>query len=326
MYKIRDYINISDITERVALLDNINRQIDYSKLEGTSLIKQEDLLEFAATNTIEGDDISLSQAKAFLRNEESLNKAQLEKRWIGIKHASDYIWSERFSFDEENIHQTHRALLREVEMGGGVYKQKINQVGSLVTSHPEDVPLLMTKLYYALLDAKHKEELSVYSIIPFLSEFLAIHPYEDGNGRISRLLSNWLLHDAGYKFTKYVSVSKFLLERKKEYIAALEYRNSSWARKTLSPQDLKPLFIVILDTLIEAAKYAKAISLLKDINIEEFTKEIMKLKEFSFVELRKHIVSSKSDATYKKWIKELLSSKRLTKVGELKNTRYIVNN
>ncbi len=63
----------------------------------------------------------------------------------------------------------------------------------------------------------------------FVYEFLSIHPFQDGNGRLSRLLTNLLLLRAGYRFLLYVSLEQIVEQRKTDYYAALmsaqRYRN-----------------------------------------------------------------------------------------------------
>ena len=71
---------------------------------------------------------------------------------------------------------------------------------------------------------------------------------------------NKMFFDAGFKFTKYVSVSKFLWDEREKYISSLDSRNQRWGAKALRPQDLMPLFEVILDSLLLAAKKALAYS------------------------------------------------------------------
>jgi len=58
-------------------------------------------------------------------------------------------------------------------------------------------------------------------IANFIIQFLKIHPFEDGNGRASRILTNLLLLQTEYGFVKYVSHEKIIEERKKEYYIAL---------------------------------------------------------------------------------------------------------
>jgi len=66
----------------------------------------------------------------------------------------------------------------------------------------------------------------------FLFEFLAIHPFQDGNGRMSRLLTNLLLIQQGYPFTRLVSHEKVIEERKNDYYLALNQSQQTWRTDT----------------------------------------------------------------------------------------------
>jgi Fic family protein len=66
-------------------------------------------------------------------------------------------------------------------------------------------------------------------IIPFaVFDFLCIHPFQDGNGRISRLLTLLLLYHAGYKVGRYISVERIFEDSKEGYYETLEASSSGW--------------------------------------------------------------------------------------------------
>lgn len=62
----------------------------------------------------------------------------------------------------------------------------------------------------------------------FVFDFLCIHPFRDGNGRVSRLLSTLLLQSQGYEVARYVSLERLVEERKEEYYAVLERCSERW--------------------------------------------------------------------------------------------------
>ncbi|MFH1798506.1 MAG: Fic family protein, partial [Candidatus Omnitrophota bacterium] len=71
----------------------------------------------------------------------------------------------------------------------------------------------------------------------FIVEFLKIHPFEDGNGRLSRVLTNLLLLRSGYLFVQYVSHEQLVEKRKDEYYIALRKSQETFktVRETISP-------------------------------------------------------------------------------------------
>lgn len=66
-------------------------------------------------------------------------------------------------------------------------------------------------------------------IIPmFILDFLCIHPFDDGNGRMSRLLTLLLLYRAGYTVGKYISIEKLIEQTKETYHQALQNSSADW--------------------------------------------------------------------------------------------------
>lgn len=326
MFKTSEYLRFGEITAKVMELEQLNRKIDINKLSKISSVNNEIINEFIATNNIEGDVTSFDMAKHFLKQDEILSDNDLEKRWIGIKYASDVIWEKSFSLNMEYLNEAHRALMSKTSTVGGILKQKSNQVGTLITTLPEDVPSEMFNLLSSFMPA-YLNESSVYQVIPFLSEFLAIHPYEDGNGRMSRLLTNKLFYDMGYKFTKYISISKFLWDNKETYIEALESRNRAWERKDIKPEDLIPLFLVVIDSLIAGAKKALAYLNLKKYTKVDFSNVLKKvlMVEMSYSTIIENLMPSNSTSTIKTWIKEILDNGEIVKTGTLRTTKYKVS-
>lgn len=326
MFKKIDYIANYVLITKVLELDNLNRQIDFYKFNDKAT-KLEETREYISTNNIEGDIISESKAKQFTakNSEPSLNEKELFDRWIGIKTASEYLWSNDFTFDLEHIKQLHRHLMQRSPIVGGIYKKKINQVGSLITTHPDDVERDMNELMIEFQSSVISEGYTIFNIVAFISEFLAIHPFEDGNGRMSRMLFNYLIFTSGFKFAKYLSISKFLWERKEEYIAALESRNSAWARKQMTPSDLSPLFHVFLDVLIQAAKQSLELQNRPRLSKENFKKQTTSLRgELSFSDIRVLIKCSNSDSSLKVWLGELVKEDIIKMTGEKKAAKYLL--
>lgn len=137
---------------------------------------------------------------------------------------------------ENHIQQLHRDLLKHVgkdDAHRGRYKTHTNTVvardadGKLIgvvfeTATPSDTPRLMTELlawYRAEKDSKTLHPLLAIAV--FVVTFLAIHPFEDGNGRLSRILTTLLLMQAGYAYVPYSSLESIIEQNKGSYYIAL---------------------------------------------------------------------------------------------------------
>ena len=139
-------------------------------------------------------------------------------------------------FDENHIKQLHQVLLRHSakdERHRGQYKTNSNHVAAFdengtqigivfQTATPFDTPRLMQELVSWVNDERHKAELHPLLIIGvFVVVFLEIHPFQDGNGRLSRVLTSLLLMQAGYAYVPYSSLESLIELNKENYYLGL---------------------------------------------------------------------------------------------------------
>ena len=137
---------------------------------------------------------------------------------------------------ENHIKQLHRDLLQysdKDERHRGEYKTLRNDVGAFdadgkmigivfETATPFDTPQRMTELVAWLNEARELRRLHPLLIIAvFIVVFLAIHPFQDGNGRLSRILTTLLLLQAGYAYVPYSSLESVVENSKEGYYLAL---------------------------------------------------------------------------------------------------------
>jgi Fic family protein len=137
---------------------------------------------------------------------------------------------------EGTIQHLHQELLKYVDkdkLHRGRYKKKENKVliidaagrsvGTLFDTTPAYLtPKQMLELVEWTVEALGKKTFHPLPVIGnFIVEFLKIHPFEDGNGRLSRILTNLLLLKEGYLFMPYVSHEKLIEDNKPDYYLAL---------------------------------------------------------------------------------------------------------
>jgi Fic family protein len=161
----------------------------------------------------------------------------------------------------------------------------------------------------------------------FIFEYLAIHPFQDGNGRTSRLLTNLLLLQHGYDFAALVSHEKLIEARKADYYLALDRTQGSWQSKK---EDITPWLSYFLP--IVKAQADQAIALIENDNIEMLLSE-KQLALWHWAQARNEPTFSRKDAiealefpprTVEAIIKKLTELKRLKRIGEGRSTRYRV--
>jgi Fic family protein len=159
----------------------------------------------------------------------------------------------------------------------------------------------------------------------FVYEFLSIHPYQDGNGRLSRLITTLLLMRQGYEFTQYVSFEHIIEERKSDYYRALMDGQKNRYKETEKVDQWVLFFLDCLVTLIKRleAKYEIYSKLKKDLNerqqeVLSFVKKQQKVQMNEIVEAFKN----HSRNTLKKDVAYLVNEGLILKTGERKGTRY----
>ena len=146
-----------------------------------------------------------------------------------------HAWAE-IPITENHIKQLHRDLLRHSdkdERRRGEYKTLRNDVGAFdavgnmigivfETATPFDTPRRMAELVKWLNDARELKRIHPLLIVAvFIVTFLEIHPFQDGNGRLSRVLNTLLLLQAGYAYVPYSSLESVIENSKKVYYIAL---------------------------------------------------------------------------------------------------------
>ena len=145
-------------------------------------------------------------------------------------------------FDQNHVKQLHQILLRHSEKDArhrGQYKTNSNSVAAFdesgaqigivfETASPFDAPRLMAELVAWLNDERDKSQLHPLLVIAiFVVVFLEIHPFQDGNGRLSRVLTTLLLIQAGYAYVPYSSMESVIEINKEAYYLALRQTQGS---------------------------------------------------------------------------------------------------
>ena len=143
---------------------------------------------------------------------------------------------------------------------GGRYKDSINYIqetmpdGSFktifVSAAPEEVVILLDNLIYQFNMCAADEECNKLILISaFMLDFMCIHPYNHGNGRLSRLLLHFLLKKYGYDVDDYFAVSYLMRQHLGEYIDAFKNSSQGWHD---NENDYEPYVSFVLKRILEA--------------------------------------------------------------------------
>ena len=159
----------------------------------------------------------------------------------------------------------------------------------------------------------------------FILDFLCIHPFNDGNGELSRLLTTLLLYQNDFFVGKYISIERKIEQNKESYYVALEKSNMGWQDSTNDPM---PFVNFILNILLAAYKdFEKRVDLVglkqKNINIIKnvIKKTLGKFTKNKLLELCPTV----SKSSIENCLKTLVESNEITRYGKGKNTYYTKN-
>ncbi|MEK9154206.1 MAG: Fic family protein [Patescibacteria group bacterium] len=242
------------------------------------------------------------------------------------------------SFSENPIKHFHQELLKYVEKDQthrGDYKKQENKV-HMVNEAGESVAVLFdtTPAYLTPKEMQEAVEWTQKALAEkkyhplivignFLVEFLNIHPFQDGNGRLSRVLTNLLLLKEGYLYAPYVSHEKLIEDNKPDYYVAL--RRSQKTFKT-EREDIMSWLEFFFGVLLQQAQMA--IGLLSKENIEK----ILSPKQLAVWEyLQQHEATTPGEIskatgvarrTMNQALDKLLQLKKVERVGLGRTTRY----
>jgi Fic family protein len=244
---------------------NLDKQV-LNKLKKSVLVTST-----GASTRIEGSELSDEDVERLMRGISIQNFKNRDKQEVGgyyeiLMNVFDNYGS--IPFSESTIKFFHKELLKYAEKDEshrGVYKTIENKVAMIGSSGEPTQILFDTTL--AWLTPKEMQELveltqnaflekKIHPLLiigNFIVEFLLIHPFIDGNGRLSRILSNLLLLQQGYEYMPYISQEKLIEDNKPEYYVAL--RQSQKTFRTES-ENLMPWLYFFLKIILEQSKQA----------------------------------------------------------------------
>ena len=192
-----------------------------------------------SSTRIEGARLSDHEVEALLANLDINSfRSRDEEEVAGYAEAMSAIFDswEHIPLTENHIKQLHGMLLKFSSKDvshRGEYKKLSNNVEAFdaegkslgiifETATPFDTPMLMAELVESTRQALATRELHPLLVVAaFAVHFLAIHPFQDGNGRLSRVLTTLLLLQAGYRYVPYSSLERVIEENKDGYYRTL---------------------------------------------------------------------------------------------------------
>lgn len=215
-----------------------------------------------SSNKIEGIVTTATRIKQ-LCDQKTTPRNRDEEEISGYRDALSLIHEsyEYIPIKSSYILQLHQVLYRYSQRGiGGRFKNTQNYITEIKESgeqivrfmplDPFETPTAIEKMCESFNRETDACEIDPLILIPaFIVDFLCVHPFNDGNGRMSRLLTTLLLYRVGYVVGKYVSLESKIEKTKESYYKALEKSDINWNN---GENDLTPFIKYILGTVLSA--------------------------------------------------------------------------
>jgi len=242
------------------------------------------------------------------------------------------------TFTEGLILQLNGMLLKYSEKDKhrrGLYKSTPNRVVAFDKEGNENIlfdptpPHLTTGEMRELVEwtrnqLRTDEYHPILVIALFILEFLAIHPFHDGNGRLSRVLTNLMLAQAGYIYMPYASLEKIIEDHKVEYYLALRHGQKNLKSPSSDASRWLHFFVDCMLRQIEALKEFLEGAASKEELLSENQQQVMKLFD-RYEEITTRLVAEKlkiSPVTAKQVLGRLATLKFVQRMGAGRSVRY----
>lgn len=265
-----DYSKFSDRTwdnEIVSYLTQIHeykvRQELYIRQKSVELDRLIEIAKIQSTessNKIEGIVTTNARLKQLIENK-TTPKNRDEKEILGYRNALNIVHESHgyISITPNYILQLHGEMLKYTAFSyGGKFKTTPNEIAKTLPDGTKEVIFSPLEPYetpdaVASLCESYREEIDKGIIDPlilipcFVLDFLCIHPFNDGNGRMSRLLTLLLLYKCGYVVGQFISIEKAIAETKESYYNSLAIADYGWHTEENDPKEfIKYMLGVIL--------------------------------------------------------------------------------
>lgn len=292
-----------------------------------------------ASNRIEGIYTSDERLK-LIALDKTMPKTRNEFEIAGYRDVLNTIHDsyEHIPIRPSIVLQLHRDLYKfNAGDMGGKYKTSDNVISEEDSAGNQKIrfrpvpawetPEMMEKLCDEFDEILKSEEADPLLIIPmFILDFLCIHPFSDGNGRMSRLLTLLLLYRSGYIVGKYISIEKLIEISKDTYYEALQESSRLWHEEE---NNYEPFVRYMLGVIVNAYReFSSRVKLLaaSDLSKPERVRETIKetVGTITKAEIMKRCPDI-SQITIQRALTELTASGEIIKIGGGRYTKYIWN-
>ena len=330
----------TEIVSTAMVITDLRAKEEIRKINGKStleILREKAVIESVRdSNAIEGIVTTEERLRDIVSGDKPVTHS--EQEISGYRDALSLIHTQYESMDvsEELIKRLHSMITSETTPArAGRYKTADNRIIEIDESgrrHIRFTPVpadeteeAMEQLLLAYYDARQDEGIPALLLIPcVVLDFLCIHPFFDGNGRISRLITLLLMYENGYDIGRYISVERMIARYKDAYYSSLAESSKGWHD---NKSDYIPFVIFFLQILYRCYKE------LDDCFMDESLMGAKKNERIEIVLMNSIVPISKSEVleklpdvsvrTVEAVLRRLRQEKKIKKIGANKNARYI---
>lgn len=227
----------------------LERLVEIAKIQSTE-----------ASNRIEGIVTTSARLKQLVEDKTTPRNRD-EKEILGYRNVLNIVHEshEHISVSPNYILQLHGELLKHTAFSyGGKFKTTANEIAKTLSDgtkevifsplEPYETPDAVMSLCESYRNELDRGIVDPLILIPcFILDFLCIHPFNDGNGRMSRLLTLLLLYKNGYMVGQYISIEKAIADTKESYYDVLAVADQGWHTDENDPKEfIKYMLGIIL--------------------------------------------------------------------------------
>lgn len=314
--------------------------LDSKKDALETLLKVARIQSTSSSNKIEGIYTTDKRINEIV-NQKVEPKNRNEEEIAGYRDVLTLI-HENYNFidiNQNTILQLHRDLYKYTGYSyGGKFKNSQNFIEEenengkkkirFTPLSPIETPIAIEDLCKNYNNLVNNELCDLLVLIPiFILDFLSIHPFNDGNGRMSRLLTLLLLYKANYMVGKYISIEKIIEETKDSYYDTLEKSSINWYN---NENDYSYFVEYYLGIILNAYKeFDSRISIIENKKITAYDR-IIDIFKNNIIPIDKAFVTNKcpdlSETTIERILNKLLKEDHIVKISGGRYTKYKWNN
>ena len=322
----------------LSIREHKGRQLALSQVKPellSSLMEEAKIQSTRSSNGLEGIVTTQKRLKAIMAYS-AKPSSRAEEEIAGYRDVLSLIHEQHDSIPvtPSVILQLHRDLMAHTAISyGGHWKDSDNEIVSIddqgnrfVRFRPPSAlatPGLIKEACQSLNDALSRQVCDPLLIsLRFIFDFVSIHPFNDGNGRMSRLLTTLLLEKTGYDVARYISIERLIEDNKALYYNALAASSTGWNEN----QNTEVPFIrFMLGTTLAAYRQLEQRTL-----IESSTRPMSKQARIAVLFQQRPGVIKKSncpdisEVTVKRTLGQLVSCSAIEKTGAGRSTGYIL--